>query len=110
MSRLVSIISLGCLAAIGITVYVLLPSPQDTDIAIPERSANRESEDEQPWAEAIEEARRRCSHEVFDEVIGRLREHVANLPTDHKAWRALAESMLHRAAQRAHLLGMTNQI
>jgi tetratricopeptide (TPR) repeat protein len=114
MTRVLTLLCLGCVVTIGASAYGLL----GTSTGVPPRStapgsapASSSPADssltDSPWAVALREARRECSLPAIDAVVQRLQEHVAGNTKDQRAWHFLAEALLLRAQQRAHLRGMT---
>jgi tetratricopeptide (TPR) repeat protein len=105
MTRVLTLLCLGCVVTIGASAYGLLgtrthrppssgtpPSPAAPDSA---------------WAGALREARRECSLPALDAVVQRLQQHVAESPKDATAWHFLAEALLERVQQHSHLRGLT---
>ena len=107
MSRLLPAAIVCCAVAIGATTYSLLGSNAADGIEVP--GANTPA----PGAAAasaasteLEQARRTCAQAALDALIAKWRAAVQATPTDRASWRLLAEALLERVLQRAHLRGI----
>jgi tetratricopeptide (TPR) repeat protein len=114
MTRVLTLLCLGCVVTIGASAYGMLgtrtrvPQPNDPSHDTPPSPALADSAwADSTWAIALREARRECTLPALDVVVERLQEHVAVNKRDQAAWHFLAEALLERVQQRAHLRGLT---
>ncbi|MFO1076701.1 MAG: hypothetical protein U1E73_03135 [Planctomycetota bacterium] len=108
MSRLVPVLSLGCLVGIGWTAYSMLSGggtgalPAPPVAALPTAAAAPAAAEDQ----LLQQARHACTIEALDAAVQKLRDKAADLPKDRAAWRRLADALLQRVLQRNLLLGL----
>ncbi|HEU4420012.1 MAG TPA: hypothetical protein VFT55_13850 [Planctomycetota bacterium] len=109
MTRVLTLLCLGCVVTIGASAYGLLGmrTPRPPSGKPPGGTPPSPAPLDSAWAAALREARRECALPALDGVVQRLQQHVAGSAQDHTAWHFLAESLLERVQQRAHLRGMT---
>lgn len=108
MNRVVLVLCLLCLAAIGATGYSMLGNRAADALGVPvtpsppvAAAAPRASA-----AQALHEARRQCSLPALDALIAELQPKATAATADAGTWHVLAEALLERAQQRAHLRGI----
>jgi hypothetical protein len=110
MTRVVTALCITSVFALGLTAYALL-GPSATDAirppAAPAPGPAGAAAAEPPLQAALRHARRTCSREALDDVVGRLRAALQVDDRDGATWRLLADALLERVLQRGHLLGMT---
>ena len=117
MSRIVQALSLGCLAAIGVTSYHMLavgdavgtPKVDAQSLAargMEEGAGAIVRADGTPDDALLAMARRACTAEAIEAAIATLRAHTASQPQDGTAWRRLADAFLQRVLQQNLLRGM----
>lgn len=103
MNRLVLLLCLVCLAAIGATGYSMLGNRAADALGVP---ATAKASEPAPAAQALREARRQCSLPALDALIADLKAKTAAAANDTEPWRVLAEALLERAQMRSNLRGM----
>ncbi|MBL9077020.1 MAG: hypothetical protein JNL08_05930 [Planctomycetes bacterium] len=111
MKRLLPVLCVACLAAIGATGWSMLGPGAVDRIAVP--AAGPASPPSAPAAaappsaaERLHAARRRCSLPALDAVVTELRAQTAATAADAAGWRLLAEALLERAQLRTQVRGV----
>ncbi|HEX6810358.1 MAG TPA: hypothetical protein VF384_01930 [Planctomycetota bacterium] len=102
-----TLLCLGCVIAVGASAYGMLVTDISSDLRVPSGKPASPARQEGEWASALREARRECTLPALDTVVQRLQQHVAHAAADRTAWKNLAEALLERVQQRAHLRGLT---
>lgn len=105
MKRVVPLLCLACVAGIAATGYSMLGTGAADAIAVP-AAAPAPAVATSTAAAALRAARRQCSLPPLDAVIDDLRARTAAAADDAEGWHLLAEALLERVQQRAHLRGM----
>ncbi len=107
MSRLVPLLCLGCLVAIGASIWGMLGSGAADRLQAPKGTAASPGlRTSSPLVQALDAARHECSLPALDEVVQRLQAQTKSAKNDLQAWHVLSAAMLERVQQRSHLRGM----
>ncbi|HEX5050482.1 MAG TPA: hypothetical protein VFZ65_01800 [Planctomycetota bacterium] len=108
MRRLVPALCAGCVVAIGITAYGKLGDRAVDALGVPDAPPTSGSSGERgELATALATARRQCTLPALDAVVQRLRERSTTAPGDRETFHVLAEALLERVQQHAHLRGLS---
>jgi tetratricopeptide (TPR) repeat protein len=105
MKRAVPLLCLACVAAIGATGYSMLGTGAADAIGVPAAAPGTRPATS-ATAAALYAARRQCSLPALEPVLADLRTRTLVAPDDAEAWHLLAEALLERVQQRAHLRGI----
>lgn len=107
MSRVVTILCLTCVAAMGATAWIMLGPGASERIAVPTAPAATPLAPGPGLAQELHDARRSCQLAAVDAVVQRAQEACRREPENRDQWHLLAEAHLERSLLRSHDLGMT---
>lgn len=106
MTRVVPILCLGCVLAIGATAWSRLAAGDVADVVVPAAPPTAPPRTAPPPS-PLEAARRTCSVAAVDAVVDELHRRCATDARDADAWHRLADAILERVQVRSHRRGIT---